>query len=84
MGGKTISCIITDENMEFMDGSLAVKIIRQIEQKKEMKRMKIITCTCHEDQETSNMIMQSGSDMILSKPLNKSNLMSAMKELNII
>jgi hypothetical protein len=82
--GNLIKCIITDENMEYLNGSYAVKILREFEKSGIIKPVNIITSTCHEDDITKANIMLSGSQIILAKPLNKLDVVKAFKDLNII
>ena len=84
MNGNLIKCIITDENMEFLNGSNAVKIIREFEKMGRIKPVNIISSTCHEDEITKNIILESGSQIILSKPLNALDVYKAFLELSII
>jgi len=64
-----IKIIITDENMEYLNGSEAIKIIRTIEQRKKCSKKLIISLTCHEDLDITNNIKNSGADFIITKPL---------------
>jgi len=66
---EDIKIIITDENMEYLNGSEAIKIIRGIEQRKKCPKKLIISLTCHEDNDFINNIKQSGADFIITKPL---------------
>jgi DNA-binding NarL/FixJ family response regulator len=61
--------IITDENMEFLNGSEAIKVIRSIENRKKCEKKLIISLTCHEDFAIIDSINKAGADYILSKPL---------------
>ncbi len=45
-----IACIITDENMEFLNGSDAIKIIRNLEKSNRIKPTKIASFSAFEDQ----------------------------------
>ncbi len=82
--GNLIKCIITDENMEYLNGSESIKLIRQFEKSGKTKPVNIISSTCHEDEDTTKNILVSGSQMKLSKPLNKFDLVKAFKHLNLI
>jgi CheY-like chemotaxis protein len=84
VNGNLIKCIITDENMEFLSGSQAIQIVRNFEKSNIIKPVNLITSTCHEDEVIKNSILESGAQMVLSKPLNKTELFNAFKELNII
>jgi len=76
MDDKTFDnvCIITDENMEYLNGSEAINIIRTIEERKVNSRKLIISLTCYEDISMINYIMKSGADTVLTKPLNKNKI----------
>ncbi len=84
INGNKIKCIITDENMEYMNGSDAINIIRNLEKKNKIKNVKIITVTSQEDIQFVNNIKNIGADLVMSKPLSKLSLSKALKDLNII
>ena len=79
-----IKCILTDENMEYLCGSEAVRILRLIEERKKTKKINIITITCHEDESILSHIKDSGSDYVLTKPINKNVISNIFKQLQII
>jgi len=66
-----IKCIFTDENMEYLNGSEAVKIIRKLEQNNKIKSQHIVSITAFDDIATRQNIMNSGVNSILSKPCSK-------------
>lgn len=76
---ENIMLIITDENMEFFNGSEAIKIIRKIELMKKKKRVKIISLSCHEDKNMGDLIIKSGADFIMTKPLSKQSIKSFLQ-----
>ena len=82
--GNEIKCIITDENMEYINGSEAIRIIRNLEKRHKIKFVNIISVTGNEESEFANEIIKAGAQMILSKPLPKHLIEKALKELNII
>ena len=69
-----VCIIITDENMEFLNGSEAIRIIRTIEERKKNSQIFIISLTSHEDISIINYIKESGADRVLTKPLSKNKL----------
>ena len=79
-----LKCIITDENMDFLNGSEAIKLIRNLERRNRIKHVNIISITCHEDTDIINYILDSGADGVLSKPLTKNSLNEAFRNINII
>ena len=78
---KNIKCIITDENMEFINGSEAVKFIRKLESKFYIPHIPCISVTCHEDKNIIDNIYASGVNHVLSKPLNKTSLSCILQDL---
>jgi CheY-like chemotaxis protein len=84
MDGNLIKCIITDENMEFMNGSQAAQIIRNLVEKGSIKPVNIITSTCNEDEITKKRILESGSQCVITKPIDTAELEAMFKKLNII
>ena len=69
-----IKGIFTDENMEFMNGSESIKIIRNLQKLNKISYFNICTVTAFEDKATANVIKFMGVDEILKKPLSKSQL----------
>lgn len=74
----SIKFIITDENMEILNGSEIIKILRIIELRKKAERKTVISVTSHDDSFIIKFIKESGADAILSKPLSKSKLMKLL------
>lgn len=68
---REISIIITDENMEYMCGSTAIKILRDLESHKKIKSLYIVSLTAFADETTLSQILSMGSNMVIGKPLNK-------------
>jgi len=79
-----IKLIITDENMEYMNGSEAIECVRKMEKSGSIKHVNIISCTCHSDELTLKKILDAGSQLIIPKPADKATLEEAMRNLNII
>lgn len=84
LNGNKIKCIITDENMEYMNGSDTVIIIRQLEQMNKIKRIKIVSCTALDDMMSKQIITKSGVDSILSKPTSVNELQKCFESLKLI
>ena len=72
-----------DENMEYLNGSETVKILRKLEEKNVINKYNYVSVTAFDDQETKNNIIKSGINSILSKPCTKSSLINVVKKLNI-
>ena len=69
-----IKFIITDENMDYYQGTEAIAFIRKFEKIKKLINTKIISLTCHEDVNIINNIIKIGANSVLSKPLTKNML----------
>jgi CheY-like chemotaxis protein len=78
-----IKCVFTDENMEYLNGSEAVKIIRRLEEKGKVYKYNIITITAFDDIQTKKNILSSGVNSMLTKPCTKSSMIKILKELNL-
>ena len=76
-----IKYIFTDENMEFLNGSEAVRILRKLENGKKIRKYPIVSITAFDDSETRNNILNSGVDSILSKPCTKNDIRKILSNL---
>ena len=80
---KNIKCVITDENMEYINGSEAIKFIRNLESKCYIPHIPCISVTCHEDKNIINNIYASGANHVLSKPLNIAKFINLLQDLKL-
>lgn len=69
--GNKLRLIITDENMEYLNGSKAISLVRELEAQNKVKRVFIISLTAFSDDETTKFIKKSGADLVYPKPLTK-------------
>lgn len=83
-GEVVISCLITDQFMNFMNGSDAIRIIHSLESEHKIKKIPIIVATAFQDEININNILSVNPDKILNKPVNKVVLHNALKEINLI
>jgi len=74
MIGSRVRGIFIDENMEYMNGSETIKIIRKFQSFNKIQKFNIATVTAFEDQDTRSAILLSGVDEIFPKPLSRNNL----------
>ena len=81
---KRIKLIITDENMEYMNGSQAIKFIREMENDRKILKTTIITSTCFENNISEEYILKSGADLVIKKPLSKNNLIKELFKYNVL
>ena len=80
---ERIKLIITDENMDYLNGSEAIKIIRNIEKLKLKKKINIISLSCNEEKSTVEIILKAGADFILIKPLSKQSIKALLDKMNL-
>ena len=76
-----IKLILIDENMEFLNGSEAVSIVRKLEECKKINSYDIASVTAFDDEETRKKIYSSGVNSILIKPCTKSNIIKILQNL---
>jgi len=79
-----IKCVITDELMEFVEGSLSISILKQLEKRNKIKKVSYISLTSFDDDTNKINIHNSGVDAIITKPCSKIQLQKTLKNLNII
>jgi len=82
--GNEIKCIITDENMEYINGSDAIKIIRNMERLNKIKFVNIISLTGNEDLDSNYELIKAGAQAVFCKPLPRLLIAKALKDFNII
>ncbi len=82
--GNLIKCIITDENMTYLNGTTTTRILKNFEKEGTIRPIHIISSTCHEDIHTTKDIYDSGVDVKISKPINKKELIKALIKFDIL
>jgi len=82
--GNLIECVFTDENMEYMNGSNAIKILRDWEKRNKIKNLKLFSITGQEDIQSYKHILSSGADSVLGKPVSKRLLINYFKDMKLI
>ena len=82
--GNSIKCILTDENMEYINGSEAIRILRSLEKKNKIKNTKIISISCQEDNFSVKVMLDAGADRVLGKPISKTLIMNTLKDLKVL
>ena len=78
--GNLIDLIIADENMEFMNGTQALSILRDLELQSKVKLPYIISSTT--DILCEKKIKSLNIQKILPKPINKDSLVNVIEEIN--
>lgn len=79
-----LKCIFTDESMEYLNGTDAIRIIRNLERENKISKNIIISVTSFEDQSSKDFIMESGADCIISKPYSKNQIYTTLKKYQVI
>jgi len=79
-----IKCVITDELMEFIEGSLSISILKQLEIRNKIKKICYISLTSFDDDINKINIHNSGVDAIITKPCSKKLLKKTLQNLNLI
>jgi CheY-like chemotaxis protein len=78
-----IKCVITDENMEYINGSYAIQIIRKLEKERKIRNVPIASITAFEDETIRELISKAGADMILSKPCNNKSILKFLEDFGV-
>ncbi len=63
-----IKLIITDENMDYFNGSEMIKFIRKTEKLLKLNRIKIASVSSKDEQRHKDYLMDCGADFVFSKP----------------
>ena len=82
--GNLIKCIITDENMDHINGSEAIKFLRSLERQNKIKHVIIISATSQEGIQSINYIKEAGAQLVMSKPLSRQTLTKVFLDFQII
>ena len=69
--------------MEYLNGSEAIKILRNLEKHNKIKYINITSITSFEDNYTINSITSAGADLIVGKPVTKKKLMEIFDNINL-
>lgn len=74
-----IKLIITDENMDFFNGSEMIRFIRKVENLSKLNPIKIASVSSEDEKRHKDYLFDCGADFVFSKPLSKSNVRSALE-----
>jgi len=80
-----IKLIITDENMEFINGTKAIELIRYLENENKIIKNNniVITSSAEENEELNKYYKGIGANDILAKPCTQENLLIILEKLKI-
>ncbi len=79
-----IKCVITDEHMEFMNGSEAVQFLKSMEKKRKIQPIIFASNSSFENSAMRKHMRDVGFDFFLSKPCSESEVYDFLKECKII
>ena len=80
-----VRLVISDENMEYINGSQAVQILIGLEQKGKIPEgTKYISLTAFEDESTKSEVLKSGFTAMLSKPASKFSLTKCLEAIKFL
>lgn len=77
---KIIKLVFTDENMDVLNGSEAIKLAKKLEISNKINKTSFISLTAFTDEGTINNILSSGADKVIAKPCKKKDLEIIIKE----
>jgi signal transduction histidine kinase len=79
-----IKCIITDESMDYLNGSFTVSLLRTMQNENKIKDVKVICMTSYEDEVTRGSILNAGVNYCVSKPCKKKDMEEILKLIKVI
>lgn len=82
--GGRIKAVFTDENMEFMNGSESVRILRNLESLNKLRKCIYFSVTAYDDDSTKQSIMRSGVNELLTKPISITTVYNVMTKHHLI
>lgn len=79
-----IKCVITDENMEFIKGSEAIRILKELEKKRKIRPFFFASNTSYENSAIRKKMRDFGFEYFLPKPCSESDVYKLLMECKII
>lgn len=74
-----IKLIITDENMDYFNGSEMIKFIRKVEKLNKLNPIKIASVSSEDEKRHKDYLYDCGANFVFSKPLSKGNVKLALE-----
>lgn len=81
--GNLIKCVITDENMEFINGLEAVQILSNLQRRNKIKKISVLFSSSFEDNYKFSHLFDELNCEFLAKPVNINILDMKLKEIEI-
>jgi len=82
--GNQIKLIITDENMQFMNGSESLRILKNLEFSGKIKGTKIVVSTTLIDSSMNDYFNKLGVFKVIDKAFEKSKMKQLLQDLNLL
>jgi len=79
-----LKCTFTDENMEYFNGTEAIKLVRKLERENKISKNVIVSTTSYEDEASKNYIISAGADSIIGKPYSKNQILTMLRKFSIV
>ncbi len=70
--------------MDYINGSEAIKIVRDLENNSKIKKVNIVSVTAFEDETSKSYIKKCGADFIINKPCSKGQVEEILKIYSLI
>eukprot|EP00340_Litonotus_pictus_P004158 CAMPEP_0170535794 /NCGR_PEP_ID=MMETSP0209-20121228/101795_1 /TAXON_ID=665100 ORGANISM="Litonotus pictus, Strain P1" /NCGR_SAMPLE_ID=MMETSP0209 /ASSEMBLY_ACC=CAM_ASM_000301 /LENGTH=158 /DNA_ID=CAMNT_0010837093 /DNA_START=4866 /DNA_END=5342 /DNA_ORIENTATION=- len=82
---QRISCVISDESMDHINGSQAVSILKKLKKDEKVRHLPYFICSTNfEDDSIKGRILDSGFDIVIDKQTKKTDLENILKSRKII
>lgn len=81
---NNISCVITDQYMNFLNGTDVLKVINKLSEENKIRKMKTVVLTAFLDSSNLNFIQKYNPDKLLNKPLSKQQLTKLLKDFDLL
>jgi len=81
---QKIACVIIDENMEYLNGSETIKILRYVEKKLKLCHINVVSLNINENLNVNNFQENYCVDHFINKPITKIQIENVLKLCNII
>ena len=78
---RNIKLIITDENMDYFNGSEAIKFIKNFEKLKNIDSLYIVSLSGNEDPNMKEYLKKCGATTCLDKPFSKNNFKTIIEDI---
>ena len=82
--GNLIKIVFLDEQMDYLNGSQTVSLIKNFQKEKKIKSCFFVSISAFDDDNIKESLIEKGFDMVLQKPLNLKSLTECFKFFKIL